>query len=155
MKIEKCLESNFTNLPKPRASGTTARTFSFDSGGSYWPRYYSTGHLVKNPNLPYGHENLRAFLSRFYLGSSSSSSFKFQVQVQVDPSCFATNWFLTQCMSQGSPGRIGPPWQGAIKQSNRVSKHSFQWIQQQQQICCYTLGIQCLGKFSLTAGLEK
>ena len=35
MKIEKCLESNFTNLPKPRASGTTARTFSFDSGDSY------------------------------------------------------------------------------------------------------------------------
>merc|ERR1712173_114030 len=26
--------------------------------------------LVKNPILPYGHENLRAFFSRFYLGST-------------------------------------------------------------------------------------
>ena len=37
----------------------------------------------------------------------------------------------------GLPGQNWSPMTRGY-QSNRVSKHSFQWIQQQQQICCYT-----------------
>ena len=52
-EFEKCLEFDFTLYAKASGRCATWRTFPFDSGRSYSPRYYYTGNIGQKPDFTF------------------------------------------------------------------------------------------------------
>ena len=52
-EFEKCLEFDFTLYAKASGRCATWRTFPFDSGESYSPRYYYTGNIGQKPDFTF------------------------------------------------------------------------------------------------------
>ena len=84
----KCLEFNFTLYAKASGRCATWRTFPFDSGESYSPRYYYTGNIGQKPVLlefPSTLMEQRTLDARGVLGNSSTTTLELRLHPQPGP----------------------------------------------------------------------